>query len=38
MQQHPVLVIGVDFGTTFSGFSYALWDANKEITKGCECC
>jgi hypothetical protein len=30
----PILVVGVDFGTTFSGFSYALWDANSAITRG----
>jgi hypothetical protein len=30
----PFLVIGVDFGTNFSGFSYALWEDNKALTTG----
>ncbi len=31
----PVLVVGVDFGTTYSGFSYALWD--KTFAEGYVC-
>lgn len=30
----PLVVVGVDFGTTYSGFAYALWGENKALTTG----
>jgi hypothetical protein len=30
----PTVVIGLDFGTTYSGFSYALWRDNRTTIEG----